>query len=481
MADMWWMIWQEQVSHVVMLTNTMEADRKKCEEYWPSLGEHKQYGFIDVTSLDVQERADYVIRTFQIQDKNSGDTRQVTQYHYVTWPDHDVPLVTPLVDFWCSVSSAYRAEQPSAPLLVHCSAGVGRTGAFVALDSLIQQAQYSKQVNVLHAATRLRHDRCNMIQTKGQYRLVYEAVLEAYTCRHCRVPMASLDAVLTSHVDPNKDNDYIDTEFKKLQQMKVLLSKPNHTEAEKEENINKNTDVTVLPDDTHLVYLTYHVRGRNQYINAVYAPTFFRRKGCILTQLPLRDTFVDFWRLIVGNDVTTVFSLGSEISQSDTDEVYWPRHKGQAMTYGPFNVTLHAHNCLGPHLTSYKLSVVAEGASKASELYLHRYSGWAKELPADVTDFTQLLCLLTQSDSNDASSAPVVLQCRDGASRCGIVRALADVINRMTSDGQVDVYTAVKHVQNVRPQSVLSVKQYRFVYHVIHRYAENSNILYQNT
>ncbi|KAK7485114.1 hypothetical protein BaRGS_00023654 [Batillaria attramentaria] len=437
-GDFWRMVWQEKITHIVMLTNLKEAGKNKCVEYWPRKGKHCKYSSVDVTGLEVEQRADCVIRTFDVKRSGGGPSRHVTQYHYVTWPDHSVPTATALVDFWRTVTTSHRNQQSPSPLLVHCSAGVGRTGTFISLDIAMDGAQKQSEIDIFAIVQRMREDRVNMVQTKSQYRFVHEAILEAYTSRHTRLALLTFNSVFPFDIDPIKTNDRIDSEFKLLNQMKVLLHKPSHTVAENEENIGKNRTLDILPDDSHLACLSSPVRGRNQYINGVFVSTFFSRRGCIMTQLPLYHTMVDIWRLVDGNDVTTIVSLGAEVDGPEADCCYWPRQEGQSKEFGPFTVTLSSKAILGQHLTSYMLSLQSRNHSYDREVYVLQYSG-------------------------------------DGATKSGLFRAVCDVISRMSYDRDVDVYMAVRHVQIARPESV----QYRYLYHVIQEH-QKRNAVYNN-
>nr|KAG5693263.1 hypothetical protein BaRGS_000845 [Batillaria attramentaria] len=169
--DLWWMVWQEKATQVVMLTNLIEDGKDKCEEYWPAAGKTQTYGHVTVRGLEVEERADFVIRPFMLKVKGAGE-RQVTQYHFNTWPDHGVPQASALVDFWRYVKAR---GNPSVPLIVHCSAGVGRTGTFIALDIASELEAGGREVNVQQIVIELREQRCIMVQSEmleemGKYR-----------------------------------------------------------------------------------------------------------------------------------------------------------------------------------------------------------------------------------------------------------------------------------------------------------------------
>ncbi|XP_076436848.1 receptor-type tyrosine-protein phosphatase mu-like [Babylonia areolata] len=211
-----------------------------------------------VTGLEEEERAHFVVRTFSVGQLQGPDKRQVRQYHYVQWKDHEVPTTTPLIDFWRYVTARAPRSPTAPPLVVHCSAGVGRTGTYIALDVVMEQSQQEDSISVYGTVSSLRDYRCH----------------------------------------------------RRLCQVRTRLAAPSHTAASLEQNQHKNRNPHVLPDDKHLTYITEQVKGRNQYINVVCMPTFLSARGSIVTQLPLPDTVVDLWRLVDSWHVTTIVSLG---------------------------------------------------------------------------------------------------------------------------------------------------------------------------
>lgn len=175
LGDFWKMIWQEKVTKVVMLTNLIETCKKKCEQYWPSQGKNT-YGDITVETLDISEYTDYTIRTFRITEGKTN--RIIKQFHFNSWTDHGAPTYpSPLLNFRRKVQQ-YNSDS-QGPIVVHCSAGIGRTGTYIAVDYLLQQAKVEGQIDLLQYAQLMRSFRVNMIQTWQQYCFVYEALQEA--------------------------------------------------------------------------------------------------------------------------------------------------------------------------------------------------------------------------------------------------------------------------------------------------------------
>jgi protein tyrosine phosphatase len=166
--DMWRLIWQVNTNRVVMVTTEYENGKRKCERYWPDkAGDSHEYGHVSVTTVSVEEYADYTVSIFNV-SKGSTGHRQVMHFHFTSWQDKRIPdYAFPLLSFQRRVRSYNSGSR--GPLLVHCSAGVGRTGTYLALDYLLQQAEAEKQVDVFGYVNLMRTQRMNMIQTLEQY------------------------------------------------------------------------------------------------------------------------------------------------------------------------------------------------------------------------------------------------------------------------------------------------------------------------
>ncbi|KAK7486546.1 hypothetical protein BaRGS_00022212 [Batillaria attramentaria] len=470
--DLWWMVWQEGITQIVMLANLQEDGKDKCEEYWPAAGKSQTYGQVTVRGLEEQQRADYAIRSFVL--KAAGRERHVTQYHYMAWPDHGVPLAASLVDYWRYVKARTTS---TVPLLVHCSAGVGRTGTFIALDIASEKESRGEDVNVNEIVTKLREQRALMVQSEAQYKFLHEVVLEAHTSRATRVTVSQFDSIFPDNIEVKKDNARIDKEFQMLKQM-GQFAKPNNSMATMPENLDKNRNMDVLPDNDHLAYLTSYVRGRTQYINAVYLPSFYHRHGFVLTQLPIpNNTLIDFWRLVDGCHVTRIVSLGSDHEQETVKDFcqYWPRTSGEVLTAGPYSITMDAFSKLGTCLHSYRLNLKSENGESSREVELLYYTDWAGEVPSDTSSLLHLVDTVKAKQTDDVTT-PIIIQCIDGAAKSGLFAVLSDVISRVTHDDEVDVYLTAREVQRIRPQAVATQTQYRYLYKAAQEYIRHVGV-----
>lgn len=172
-GDFWRMCWEVRTSTVVMMTKLEERTRVKCDQYWPSRGS-QSYGPITVTLTGVQELATYVVRSFHLTRTDSGneEIRELKQLQFGAWPDHGVPdHPAPLLQFMKRV----RAVNPidAGPIVVHCSAGVGRTGCFIVIDAMLERAKNEHSVDIYAHVTCLRAQRNYMVQvSKFNFQIV---------------------------------------------------------------------------------------------------------------------------------------------------------------------------------------------------------------------------------------------------------------------------------------------------------------------
>ncbi|VDO23020.1 unnamed protein product [Haemonchus placei] len=141
--DFWRMIWEKNVQCIIMLTDCVENMRQRCSKYWPSLGEVQRFGEVEVDMISESEDPICLHREFDI--KKNGERRQISQYHFLNWYDAKGPEnAAYLLDF---IERIWH-KQYRKPIVVHCSAGVGRTGVLIALWILLERARQERKVDI---------------------------------------------------------------------------------------------------------------------------------------------------------------------------------------------------------------------------------------------------------------------------------------------------------------------------------------------
>ncbi|XP_038185802.1 receptor-type tyrosine-protein phosphatase eta isoform X2 [Arvicola amphibius] len=178
LKDFWRMVWEKNVYAIVMLTKCVEQGRTKCEEYWPSK-QAQDYGDITVAMTSEVVLPEWTVRDFVVKNMQTSESHPLRQFHFTSWPDHGVPDTTDLlINFRYLVRDYTKQIPPESPVLVHCSAGVGRTGTFIAIDRLIYQIENENTVDVYGIVYDLRMHRPLMVQTEDQYVFLNQCVLD---------------------------------------------------------------------------------------------------------------------------------------------------------------------------------------------------------------------------------------------------------------------------------------------------------------
>ncbi|XP_035989563.1 tyrosine-protein phosphatase non-receptor type 3 [Fundulus heteroclitus] len=177
-AHFWQTVWEQQTHTIIMLTTLTERGRTKCHQYWPHPPEVKDYGHLSVKCHSEECTLAYVTRQFTLRHKKLGEERAVTHLQYVAWPDHGVP--DDPSDFLLFISSVRERRRGEEPLMVHCSAGIGRTGVLITMETALSLMDEGRPVFPLDIVKTLRDQRAMMVQTTCQFQFVCEAILRVY-------------------------------------------------------------------------------------------------------------------------------------------------------------------------------------------------------------------------------------------------------------------------------------------------------------
>ncbi|XP_074712630.1 receptor-type tyrosine-protein phosphatase kappa-like isoform X2 [Strix uralensis] len=464
--DFWQMVWQEKTSVIVMLTGLVEQNKTKCEQYWPE--QEQVYGEFTVTLNNIRTTMGLVTRIFCLQKAGCALPRAVEQFHYQLWPDHGVPRNP--AQLLCLVEMVNKRvlEAPAGPVLVHCSAGIGRTGTFIALDFLLKMGKAEGKVDVFQCVQRLREQRVSMVQTKEQYTFLYEVLLEGLLCGSTGVPVESI----TSHIrclqesETSRHNNVLEKEFKALQKFSELFQLLPCREAEKPSNQPKNRKPGILPADScrPILMSSLNMDGSPGYINAVFANTYSEEDRLIVTQLPLPTTLVDFWSLVWDYTCTSVVVLNQLQELDKTYVEFWPT-QGEA-AYGRFHVHLISEEP-GAGFTAWTLALTNRQQPKKSALEVRfwQLKDWPMQhrLPPHPATIVSLLGKV-ETHHRQSQDGHILVTCWDGASRSGIFCAASFLCEQIQSEGLVDVSQAVRMLKRRRRQLVKDVDQYGLCY-----------------
>ncbi|XP_052797115.1 uncharacterized protein LOC128229310 isoform X2 [Mya arenaria] len=468
------MIWENSVITVVMVTNPVELGKIKCLPYWGEINEEKEIGMFVVELTAEQQNSDFVVRDIKVLEKTNPDVaRSVRQFHYTAWPDKDVPdSPASLLMFWHTV----RAYDPQrvAPWLVHCSAGVGRTGTFIAMDILHSHGNKTGVLDVFQCVHTLRDQRVNMVQTLSQYKFLHEVMYEALVLSSWPVP---IDEFPNEHqrlikVDPvlNKTNILLEYENEKAYQT-MVLSKIRLDSYGQEmdvfsiaslpENVSKNRSQSLLAHNMYRPILRTPVSGRNDYINAVYIPTLFERYAFVVSQTPLEETLVDFCRLIHDLDIRIVVSFPDE----GREQVGKLPTSGSS-TIGPFTVRFEKEKTSDSIIhRKYSLTNKTGGKKEFCQLVYRKWT-MRQVVPSDRKSFVMLLHEVeTLRKAN--RKCPVLITCFMGFERSGLVAVLFAILAILTRTGAVSVPLVIRHLRTRRQQLIPNFEQFQFCHDVV--------------
>ncbi|XP_035257470.1 receptor-type tyrosine-protein phosphatase beta-like isoform X1 [Anguilla anguilla] len=211
--DFWKMVWEQNVHNIVMVTQCLEKGRVKCDHYWPFDQDPLYYGDLIVQMLSESELPEWTIREFKIfSEYQLNYSKVVRQFHYTVWPDHGVPETTQsLIQFVRTVRDYINRTPGSGATVVHCSAGVGRTGTFIALDRVLQQLDAKDTVDIYGAVFDLRLHRSHMVQTECQYTYLHQCVRDVLRARKLRSEQENPLYPIYENVNPDYHRDMVYT------------------------------------------------------------------------------------------------------------------------------------------------------------------------------------------------------------------------------------------------------------------------------
>ncbi|XP_013415647.1 receptor-type tyrosine-protein phosphatase kappa [Lingula anatina] len=461
--DFWRMVWQEDSPLIVMLTNLTEDAKAKCANYWPEK-DSKQFGFIAVTLKKVETHPDFTVRTLRVSMSNSS-TRTVQQFHFTGWPDHGVPLdASALVRFREKVKGYQRTVQCRGPIIVHSSAGVGRTGTFIALDYLLDQAKAEGKINIFNLVQHMRRSRPMMIQTEEQYFFIHDTILEELYCGITTVPVQKLQSYFhrLMQLDSKSGLSKLEKEFAVLQHMFDGYDDASKSALDPA-NVNKNRVRNITSANG--------CRSLNcgaDIINAVFIDGYRRADAFIVTQTPLPDTLVDFWRMIYDHNSATIVMVNEATDLAKTDKMYVP------ISYGPFTVEVISTHDIGNSCAVKDLTLKSRNGTNKEPRKIRQFQlqGWKTSDPTP-SSTEALLELLdgVQSWQQQSGNTVITIHCMNGAHQSGIFCAVSRILEKMKVEQQVDVFHTVKAVRINRPQFIDSLEQYRFCYAAVEEYA----------
>ncbi|XP_051577726.1 receptor-type tyrosine-protein phosphatase delta-like isoform X8 [Myxocyprinus asiaticus] len=461
-GEFWRMIWEQRSANIVMMTKLEERSRVKCDQYWPNRGT-ETFGLIQVTLLDTVELATYCVRTFALYKNGSSEKREVRQFQFTAWPDHGVSEhPTPFLAFLRRVKSCNPPD--AGPMVVHCSAGVGRTGCFIVIDAMLERIKHEKTVDIYGHVTLMRTQRNYMVQTEDQYVFIHDALQEAVNCGTTEVPARNLYAYIQklTQIECGENVTGMELEFKRLANTKAHTSR--FISANLPCNKFKNRLVNIMPYESTRVCLQ-PIRGveGSDYINGSFIDGYRQQKAYIATQGPLAETTEDFWRMLWEHNSTIVVMLTKlrEMGREKCHQ-YWPAERSARYQYFVVD-PMAEYNMPQYILREFKVTDARDGQSRTVRQF--QFTDWPEQgVPKSGEGFIDFIGQVHKTKEQFGQDGPISVHCSAGVGRTGVFITLSIVLERMRYEGVVDIFQTVKMLRTQRPAMVQTEDQYQFCY-----------------
>uniref|UniRef100_A0A8P4G500 protein-tyrosine-phosphatase n=1 Tax=Dicentrarchus labrax TaxID=13489 RepID=A0A8P4G500_DICLA len=485
-SDFWRMVWEQQSSIIVMVTRCEEGNRVKCAQYWPSPDRETEIFEEFIVKLNSEDYCpDYTIRHLSLTNKREKNSeREVTHIQFMSWPDHGVPGDPHLLLKLRRRVNAFK-NFFSGPIVVHCSAGVGRTGTYIGIDAMMEGLEAEGRVDIYGYVVRLRRQRCLMVQVEAQYILIHQALLEHNQFGETEITLPELHSTLSTLKQKNSGNEptLMEEEFERLPAFKNWRT---FNTGITEENKKKNRSSDAIPYDFNRVLLRLdegHSRDSEpdeddeeessdeeddesaKYINASHIDGYWGPRTFIAAQTPLPDTMADFWSMVYQKKASTIVMLSNCSEEDKSDCVYWDKDK---KSFGDFEVEVASTDTSPTFITRNML--IRHVKRKESRPVKHfQFLKWTSgELPEKPQDLTDMIKDIKHSCGSSKSQRnipiPIVVHCNNGSTRSGIFCALWNLLDSAESEKLVDVFQVTKTLRKERQGMFLSLEQYQFLY-----------------
>nr|XP_014424254.1 receptor-type tyrosine-protein phosphatase C isoform X2 [Pelodiscus sinensis] len=491
--DFWRMIWEQKATIIVMVTRCEENNRNKCAQYWPTTENSTEtFGDIVVKSNESKMCPDYIIQKLHITNrKEKTPGRDVTHIQFTSWPDHGVPddphLLLRLRRRVNALSNFF-----SGPIVIHCSAGVGRTGTYIGIDAMLEGLETEGRVDVYGYVVKLRRQRCLMVQVEAQYILIHQALVEYNQFGETEVTLAELHTYLSNlkKRDPQSDPSLLEAEFQRLPSYRGWRGQNT---GNRQENKSKNRNSKMIPYDFNRVPIKQEeeksresehdseessdedsdCEEASRYINASFITGYWGPKEMIATQGPLPDTINDFWHMVFQRKVKVIVML-TDLKEGDQQRCaqYWGEGK---QTYEGIEVEIKDVNQSSSY-TIRAFDITHVKRKETRKVYQYQFHKWnGLDLPENPKDLVTMILNLKQKlpeksiteDNRCSRSIPIVIHCCDGSEQTGVFCALLTLLESAETEEAIDVFQVVKSLRRARPGMVPSFEQYQFLYDTI--------------
>ena len=467
--DFWRMIWEYRCGTIVMLTKCMENLKRKCAMYWVEEG-RTVFFQISVSHISSMHLVDYsIIKLNIIPVDYTGEKLEVSLFQFVSWPDFGTPDSPAALLHFRNKVREHHPYNASNPMVVHCSAGVGRSGTFISLDIELQRAAMEDLINPFTRVLELRKDRNYMVQTEIQYIFLHDAILEGILFGYEDTPVSELPILIDNlyKLDEEVGKSGFELDFKALTSGRIETRQ--FSDGNLPVNIAKNRSTEILPFNKNRVKLTLMpgVDG-SDYINASLINSYAYKNVFIATQAPLDSTISDFWRMVFERNVHIIIMLCHlREHKHDVCAKYWP-DQGEVLDLEHVTIRNEGED------QSEELKIIERDLNvdykkiKSSRTIKHyHFMGWYdNRFPEDLNGLIELLDIANECNTED-KRAPILVHCSTGVGRTGVFLALYNSIEQATFEECVNPFYVIKKLRLQRIHTIPLQQQYEFTYQTL--------------
>ncbi|ROL40752.1 Receptor-type tyrosine-protein phosphatase C [Anabarilius grahami] len=410
----------------------------KCAQYWPSLDRETEIFEDFVVKIRAEEHCpDYIIRYLVLANKREkAPEREVTHIQFISWPDHGVPQDPSLLLKLRRRVNSFK-NFFSGPVVVHCSAGVGRTGTYIGIDAMIESLEAEGRVDIYGFVAKLRRQRCLMVQVEK---------------------LPKFKNWRTFNTGSSEDNK------KKNRYSSHIPYDFNRVLFRLEIEGNQTSD----PEDED-EYSSDEEEESNEYINASFIDGYWCHKSLIAAQGPLPNTTEEFLLMLYQQQTKTLVMLTDcQEDGKDYCSQYWGDEK---KVFGDMEIEVKKTESF-PAYVRRRLEIQSTKKKDILEVDQYQFLKWrGTELPENAQELIEMMKSIRENGNYDNSkmdrSIPIVVHCNNGSSRTGVFCALWNLMDCVLTEKLVDVFQEIKNLRKMRQGMVETFEQYQFLYTAI--------------
>lgn len=462
--DFWRMIWQYETKAVVILGQRIENGIIKFPLYWPTANNVAvKYGKLTAKMKSFEKFVGYAVTSLQLYKKPSSGIRELKLFHFAAWNDRKVPNNTEEILSFREAINRWRGDHKS-PIVVHCSAGVGRTGAFIAIDAIIENISRAQLIDVYNYVNYMRTRRVCIVQTEDQFQFVYDAVL-AYLERlssSVDVSKSNIDEVITmmERLVPRSNVNGYTKYFNKIQEYAENLPQKSKLESYKTEHAHKNRYPDKTPLDTYRVkILATGLTLSETYINATQVSNHL-----ISTQAPLKSTCKDFWLMVYDSGIKNIVMLNAIEEDGESVPSYF---NNDTITFSPLSITVLSETYPVDSVIKREMRIRHVETDDEHDVIHYQVLNWPSHgLPTSLKSVTYIANEMQRCNATE----PTVVHCNDGFERSGCMLACSMCVEQLDENDHVIVDHVVQRLKERNCLFISCVDQYEFIFKFLKQY-----------